>query len=81
MFDFNTLPELFKHIQVNNKTPSYLNYTNSTSIMILLSKVIKTYKNESVNVMNYAISDTDKSHMKEYDGIRLNNRKLQGGGL
>lgn len=28
MFDFNTLPELFKHIQKNIKTPSYLNYRN-----------------------------------------------------
>ena len=29
MFDFNTLPELFKHIEANVKTPSYLNYRNN----------------------------------------------------
>ncbi len=29
MFSFNTLPELFKHIQENIKTPSYLNYRNA----------------------------------------------------
>lgn len=30
MFAFNTLPELFKHIQDNVKTPSYLNYINNS---------------------------------------------------
>ncbi len=29
MFSFNTLQELFKHIQENIKTPSYLNYRNN----------------------------------------------------
>ncbi len=29
MFDFNTLPELFKHIQRNIKVPYYLNYRNN----------------------------------------------------
>ncbi len=31
MFDFNTLPGLFKHIQENIKTPSYLNYRNGAT--------------------------------------------------
>ena len=40
MFDFHTLPELFKHIQENIKTPSYLNYRNNKGREVIRNKML-----------------------------------------
>ncbi len=86
MFDFNTLAELFKHIQVNIKTPSYLNNRNNGEWESMRNMLLIMYENRiettvRIDVMRYVMSNTDKIDKKEYDGNRLNNRRLRGGGL
>ena len=86
MFDFNTLAELFKHIQENIKTPSYLNNRNNREWESMQNMLLIMYENRIEttvrrDVMRYVMSNTDKIDKKEYDGNRLNNRMLLGGGL
>ena len=86
MFDVNTLAKLFKHYQENIKTPSYLNNRNNGEWETMRNMLLIMYGNRIEttirrDVMRYVMSNTDKIDKKEYDGNRLNNRKLRGGGL
>ncbi|MEN8147209.1 MAG: hypothetical protein ABFR02_06295 [Campylobacterota bacterium] len=86
MFDLNTLPELFNHIQENIKTPSYLNYRNNEEWMTIQNEMVLKHKKGNKTAVwkrCHEICDecTDKINNREYDSYRLNNRKLRGGGL
>ena len=47
MSGFNTLAELFKHIQENIKTPSYLKYRNNEEWVIVRHETVFKYKKEN----------------------------------